>query len=72
MDSLYFTAQRVNATVGQIKALAFAGQQMGLGAGQMRSSLESLAQFIRSNPGAGELLLSLGIYTIDPVTGKAT
>ncbi len=65
MEATFFVSQRTGAAVENIKALGFAFGQMGGTAGQARGALESLASFMRSSPGAGGWLQSLGVATKD-------
>jgi len=69
-EGLYYASQRIGASVAQIQSLAFAGSQMGVGGDAMRRSLENLASFLRSNPGASGFLMSLGVQMVDPITGR--
>jgi muramidase (phage lysozyme) len=60
-EQLYFIAQRTHAAAANIQAFGFAVSQMGGTVEGARSSLEGLAEFLRSSPGAGSLLQSLGV-----------
>lgn len=62
-DSLYFAAQRSNASVASIKSLTFALSQVGGSSGQAQAAIEGVASAIRTNPGVEGLLNSLGIAT---------
>ncbi len=66
MERFYFVSQRTGASVASIKALGFAGEQMGIGAGAAESAIENIAGFLRSSPGAQGFLQQLGINSQDP------
>lgn len=66
MEKLYYLSKRTDSTVGNIKAIAYGFGQVGLSADQMKTSLNSFAGAIRSNPGLTGLLNSLGVQ----VTGR--
>lgn len=65
LDELYWASQRTGATVAGIQAIGYAASQAGSSANAARSSLESLARFIRTNPGAEGFLNRLGVQTRD-------
>ncbi|MDV0369170.1 transglycosylase SLT domain-containing protein [Enterobacter chengduensis] len=65
LDKLYWASQRTGATVNGIKALGYAASQTGSSAEAAQNSLESLARFMRSNPGAEGFLNRLGVQTRD-------
>jgi len=65
LDNLYWMSQRTGATVAGIQQIGFAVSQMGGTVDGARSSLESLAHFMRSNPGAEGFLNRLGVQTRD-------
>lgn len=65
LDKLYWASQRTGATVNGIKALGYAASQTGTSAEAAQNSLESLARFMRSNPGAEGFLNRLGVQTRD-------
>jgi hypothetical protein len=70
LEDLYFASKRTGASVENIKALGFAvGQMSGTAAGA-QASLEALASFMRSSPGANNWLNALGVQTKD-AHGKA-
>jgi len=69
LEGLYFASQRTGASVENLKAFEKAAQNMGAGAGEALQSVESLARFLRENPGGEGLLQSLGIQTRD-LNGK--
>lgn len=69
LDKIYWASQRMGASVQGIKALGYAASQTGASAESAMSSLEGLAGFMRSNPGAEGFLNRLGVQTRD-ASGK--
>jgi hypothetical protein len=69
LDKLYWASQRTGATVNGIKSLEYAASQTGSSAEAAQNSLESLARFMRNNPGAEGFLNRLGVQTRD-ASGK--
>ncbi|MEG6445511.1 lytic transglycosylase [Enterobacter roggenkampii] len=69
LDKIYWESQRTGASVQGIKALGYAASQTGASAESAMSSLEGLAGFMRSNPGAEGFLNRLGVQTRD-ASGK--
>jgi hypothetical protein len=69
LDKVYWASQRTGASVQGIKALGYSVAQMGGDVQAATSSLESLASFMRSNPGAEGFLNRLGVQTRD-ASGK--
>ncbi|MBJ8823607.1 hypothetical protein [Citrobacter europaeus] len=65
LDKVYWASQRTGASVQGIKALGYAASQTGASAELAMSSLEGLAGFMRSNPGAEGFLNRLGVQTRD-------
>ncbi|EKS7092959.1 transglycosylase SLT domain-containing protein [Escherichia coli] len=65
LDKIYWASQRTGASVKGIKALGYAASQTGASAESAMSSLEGLAGFMRSNPGAEGFLNRLGVQTRD-------
>lgn len=65
LDDLYWASQRTGASVAGIRALGYAASQTGSNAEAARGSLESLARFMRNNPGAEGFLNRLGVQTRD-------
>lgn len=63
LDTLYWASQRTGATVAGIQAIGYAASQAGSSAEAARGSLESLARFMRSSPGAEGFLQRLGVQT---------
>lgn len=56
MEKLYYASKRTNASVGNIQALEYGMQQVGLSADTARNSLEAMASAVRMNPGLRGLL----------------
>lgn len=69
LDKIYWASQRTGASGQGIKALGYAASQTGASAESAMSSLEGLAGFMRSNPGAEGFLNRLGVQTRD-ASGK--
>ncbi|MGV3345308.1 hypothetical protein ACGVWS_06000 [Enterobacteriaceae bacterium LUAb1] len=69
LDKIYWASQRTGASVQGIKALGYAASQTDASAESAMSSLEGLAGFMRSNPGAEGFLNRLGAQTRD-ASGK--
>ncbi|ECC3683903.1 transglycosylase SLT domain-containing protein [Salmonella enterica subsp. enterica] len=69
LDKIYWASQRTGASIQGIKALGYAASQTGASAESAMSSLEGLAGFMRSNPGAAGFLNRLGVQTRD-ASGK--
>lgn len=65
LDDLYWASQRTGATVEGIKQIGYAVSQVGGSIDGARGSLESLARFMRNNPGAEGFLNRLGVQTRD-------
>lgn len=65
LDDLYFASQRIGASVVNIQAFGYAVAQMGGSAAGALASLENVARFIRTSPGAIDLIKSLGVRTTD-------
>ncbi|WP_431612968.1 transglycosylase SLT domain-containing protein [Enterobacter chengduensis] len=65
LDNLYWASQRTGATVQGIKSISYAISQVGGNAEVAKGSLESLARFVRTNPGAEGFLNRLGVQTRD-------
>lgn len=65
LDNLYWASQRTGATVNGIKQISYAVSQVGGSVEAARGSLESLARFVRNNPGAEGFLNRLGVQTRD-------
>ncbi|MDN5681888.1 MAG: lytic transglycosylase domain-containing protein, partial [Ewingella sp.] len=69
LDKVYWASQRTGASVQGIKALGYSVAQMGGNVQAATSSLEGLARFLRSSPGAEGFLNRLGVQTRD-ASGK--
>lgn len=69
LDKIYWASQRTGASIQGIKALGYAASQTGASAESAMSSLEGLAGFMRSNPGAEGFLNRLEVQTRD-ASGK--
>ncbi|WP_250512701.1 hypothetical protein [Caballeronia sp. INDeC2] len=65
LERLYFASQRTKASADNIRAFGFALGQMGSSAGAALETIENLARFMRSSPGAAGLIHSLGVQTRD-------
>lgn len=65
LDELYWASQRTGATVAGLQSVGYAASQTGSSAAAARGSLESLARFMRTNPGAEGFLQRLGVQTRD-------
>jgi hypothetical protein len=65
LEDLYFMSHRTGASAANIKALGYAASQMGSSVEGARGSIESLAKFLRENPGGEGLLGSIGVQTRD-------
>lgn len=63
MERLFFVSQRTGASVQNLQSYSFAIGQMGGSVDGALSSIESLARFIRNNPGGLDVLRGLGIKT---------
>ncbi len=62
-DEIYYMSQRTNASVQNIKALSYAVSQLGGTFNGAVGAIESFGQKLRSNPGYGSLVRSLGVAT---------
>lgn len=65
LDELYWASQRTGATVAGLQSVGYAASQTGSSAAAARGSLENLARFMRTNPGAEGFLQRLGVQTRD-------
>jgi len=61
MEKLYYASKRTKASVGNIQALQFGAEQIGVSGETMLASLEGMAKSIRNNPGILALIKSFGI-----------
>ncbi|WP_110993117.1 phage tail tip lysozyme [Pseudomonas sichuanensis] len=65
LEGLYFAAQRVGASATSIKSAEYAARDLGASAAEARGSLESMARFLRDNPGGESFLKGIGVQTRD-------
>lgn len=65
MEGLYYSSQRTNASVRNIKAMEFAASHLGSNAQGMHQSIEAFATFMRTTPAAEGFLKGLGVQTRD-------
>lgn len=61
MEKAYYASKLGQSTIGNMKAAAFAGKQIGLTSDQVQASITSMAMALRQNPGTLALLESLGV-----------
>jgi len=61
MEKLYYASKRVKSSVGNIQAMQFGAEQIGISGETMLASLEGMAKSIRNNPGILALIKSFGI-----------
>lgn len=61
MEKLYYASKRTKASVGNIQALQFGAEQIGVSGETMLASLEGMAKSIRNNPGILALIKSFGV-----------
>lgn len=64
-EDLYYASQRIGDTADKIKGLDYAISQVGGTARGARAALESVAEFMRSNPGGERFINGLGVATRD-------
>lgn len=62
-ETLYFTSQRTGASVSNIKSLQYAFTQVGSTGTSAVGAIESFARAMRTNPGIGGFVRSLGVAT---------
>lgn len=65
LEGLYFASQRVGASAISIKSAEYAARDLGASASEARGSLESMARFLRENPGGESFLKGIGVQTRD-------
>jgi hypothetical protein len=65
LDKLYWQSQRTGATSNNIRAIGYAFSQAGGSVEGFNGTLDNLARFLRSTPGAEGFLRNLGIQTRD-------
>ncbi len=68
MRKIYFESELANSSVKNLKALSFAGKQIGIDGATMESAIHGMAQAMRLNPGLQGLVESFGVK----VTGRDT
>lgn len=61
MRKVYFDSQLAGSSVKNLKALEYAGSQVGISADAMASSIHSMAQQLRLNPGLRGVIESFGV-----------
>lgn len=61
MEKMYFSSQRVRASVSNMEALDYATRQIGLNAEDTKQSLENMAAKLRLNPATSGLMEMLGV-----------
>lgn len=66
MRKMYFESELSGSTVKNLKAMAYAGKQVGISGDSMSSAIHGMAQAMRLNPGLQGLVESFGIK----VTGR--
>ncbi|MFJ4349469.1 phage tail tip lysozyme [Pseudomonas sp. NPDC089428] len=65
LEGLYFASQRIGAAATSIKSAEYAARDLGASASEARGSLESMARFLRENPGGESFLKGIGVQTRD-------
>lgn len=65
LEGLYFASQRTGASATSIKSAEYAARDLGASAAEARGSLESMARFLRENPGGESFLKGIGVQTRD-------
>jgi len=65
LDAMFYASQRTAASVENIKAFGYAAAQLGSSVGEANSALEAFGKFLRSSPGAYNLLEKMGVRTKD-------
>ncbi|MCJ2069390.1 phage tail tape measure protein [Methylobacterium sp. J-030] len=64
-ESIYYTAQRANTSVGSLRAMTYALSQLGTSASAAQASLSNFGRRVGTDPGAESLLKAIGIRTRD-------
>jgi hypothetical protein len=62
-EDLFYLSQRTGQSVASLQVYGFAARQVGLSAGEARSSIEGFYHAIRTNPGVAGLARGLGAST---------
>ncbi len=65
LESLYFASMRTGTSVRNLEAYSKAAQNFGASSEDARASIESLATYLRKNPGGEGFLNALGVKTRD-------
>ena len=63
MERLYFASRSSGSTVKQLQALEYAGEKVGISAGEMEGAIQGMASSLRNNPGLTGFLRQLGVKT---------
>lgn len=63
LEGLYFASQRIGSSATSIKSAEYAARDLGASASEARGSLESMARFLRENPGGERFLQGIGVQT---------
>lgn len=61
MEKLYYASKRIKSSVGNLQAMQFGAEQIGISGETMLASLEGIAKSIRNNPGILALIKSFGV-----------
>lgn len=64
-ESIYYTAQRANTSVGSLRAMTYALSQLGTSASSAQASLSNFGRRLATDPGAESLLKAIGVRTRD-------
>lgn len=62
MDKLYYASQKAGSAAGNLKALEYAGRQIGMTAEAVDQMVTSMSMALRMNPGKFGLLEQLGVH----------
>ena len=66
MRKMYFASELSNSSVKNLRAMEYAGKQIGVGGDSMESSIHGMAQALRLEPGLQAFLQNIGV----PVAGR--
>ena len=72
LDKLYYSSQRIGASVANINAYGNAIAQLGGSAEGAIGSLESIAEKMRNSPGYESMIGGLGVATVMPMVRCVT
>lgn len=64
-ESIFYTAQRANTSVGNLRAMTYALSQLGTSAGSAQASLSNFGRRLATDPGAESMLKAIGVRTRD-------